>query len=148
MAYSTAFNAYKETGVKTAGQGQLVVMLYDEAIKQLKSALGRIENDEGKIPAHLIEPFGASILKAESIITELQASLNMEEGGEISKNLLALYIYFNQELNEANISHDKTKIELVLKLLGDLREAWSSIAQTAGSAQTASYDAPAIDIDG
>ena len=148
MAYSTAFNAYKETGVKTAGAGQLVVMLYDEAIRQLKSALTRIEDENGRIRATNIESFGASITKTEAIITELQASLNMEEGGEISKNLFALYIYFIQELNEANINHDRKKIEFVLNLLCELRESWATIAQTAGSAQHAEAYALAVDING
>ena len=33
-------NAYRETKIKTASQGRLIVMLYDEAIKQLDIAIG------------------------------------------------------------------------------------------------------------
>ena len=46
MAYNAAFNAYKQTGVKTATQGKLLIMLYDEAIKQLGSALSWFNKDE------------------------------------------------------------------------------------------------------
>lgn len=37
MAYNAnGYNAYRETGVKTASQGKLVVMLYEEAVRQSK----------------------------------------------------------------------------------------------------------------
>jgi flagellar protein FliS len=39
MAYTNALSAYRETRIRTASQGQLIIMLYDEAVKQLDSAL-------------------------------------------------------------------------------------------------------------
>ncbi len=64
----------------------------------------------------------------------------MEKGGEIAKNLMALYLYFNEELMQANISKDKGKIESVLKMLKDLTESWRQIASTTANVTPSSNE--------
>ena len=71
MAYNQAYNAYKTTNVKTASQGRLVVLLYEEAVRQLSLASSLYSADK-KLPVNNIEKFGNAILKAQEIITELQ----------------------------------------------------------------------------
>lgn len=134
MAYKNATNTYKETKIKTAGQGQLIVMLYDEAINQLTNAveLLRLNNTEKKDPKR-IEQIGKAILKAEEIIAELMVSLDFEQGGEIAKNLYNLYMWFTRELMEANISKDLNRILTVKDMLSDLRITWSKIASQSPS---------------
>ncbi|NLM00033.1 MAG: flagellar export chaperone FliS [Treponema sp.] len=129
MAYNQAFNAYKKTGVQTASRGKLVVMLYDEAVKQLTFALSNFVNN--KVPPKNIEKLNANILKSQEIITELMVSLDMTNGGsEIAKNLLSLYTYFNSELLDANINHNKDKISFVLSMMDELRGAWIQAEKT------------------
>jgi flagellar protein FliS len=129
MAYKNASSSYKETKVKTAGQGQLIVMLYDEALKQLTKAteLLQMNQNEKKDPGR-IEQIAKAVMKTEEIITELVVSLDFDQGGEISKNLFALYTWFNRELVEANISQDLKRILSVKDMLGELRNSWSTIA--------------------
>jgi flagellar protein FliS len=129
MAYKNVSSSYKETKVKTAGQGQLIVMLYDEAIKQLTKAveLLQMNQNEKKDPGK-IEQIAKAVMKTEEIITELAVSLDFDQGGEISKNLFALYTWFNRELVEANISQDIKRILSVKDMLGELRNSWSTIA--------------------
>jgi len=139
MGYSNAFNAYQKTNVSTASQGRLVVLLYEGAIKQIKLALSFIELD-GKIKPSQIEKFGNAIQKAQSIITELQVSLDMEKGGEIARNLMSLYLYFNEELVTAGISHDRKKLEFVLNMMGQLVESWRQISNSTANAPAAQID--------
>ena len=54
----------------------------------------------------------------------------MKEGGEISKSLFSLYMFFKKELLEANIKKDTEIIKNVVKMLKDLREAWDKISST------------------
>lgn len=117
----SAFDKYKETQINTANQGKLIVMLYDGAIKFLNIA---IENMQPRT----YDIANTNIIKAQDIITELMLSLNMNEGGEISRNLFNLYAYFKKSLLDANIKKDKEIIKHVLKLLKDLREAWDKIS--------------------
>ena len=116
MGYSNAYSAYRETGVRTASQGKLIVMLYDEIIKQLNFALSYLlEND--KLETQHIEQFSKHILKAKEIITELMVALDMEAGGDIAKNLMSLYIYFNQELLDVSINHSRSKTLFIHDML-------------------------------
>ncbi|MCQ2983159.1 MAG: flagellar export chaperone FliS [Treponemataceae bacterium] len=129
MAYQNPYAAYKETGVKTASGGKLIVMLYEEAVRQLELAESLFTDGEKLAPAG-IEKLNKCIVKTQEIITELEVSLDMDKGGEIAQNLLSLYTFFNQELMQANISHDKTKLGSVRKMLSDLLGAWRTAAET------------------
>lgn len=136
MGYTNAYNAYQKTNISTASQGRLVVLLYEGAVKHIGCSINLIEAD-GKIKASNIEKFGIHIQKAQSIITELQVSLDMEKGGEIAKNLMSLYIFFNEELLDASIKHNKEKLQSVLKMLSDLTESWRTIANSTANAPAA-----------
>ena len=129
MAYSNAISSYQETKVKTASQGQLIIMLYDGAIKSLDRAMELLAlNVDGKrIPGN-IETISKSILKTQEIITELIVSLDFEQGGEIAKSLFSLYTWFNKELLEANMAQDMSRIKPVRNQLYELRSAWAEIA--------------------
>jgi flagellar secretion chaperone FliS len=129
LPYSNAISTYKETKVKTASQGQLVMMLYDEAVKCLDRALELLSlNAGGKKNPGNIEKISKSILKTQEIITELMVSLDFEQGGEIAKSLFSLYTWFNKELLEANIAQDMRRITAVRYQLNELRSAWAEIA--------------------
>ena len=146
MGYSQAYSAYRETNVKTASQGKLVVLLYEEAVRQLSQALGHF-NSGGKINASKIEKFSANISKTREIITELQVSLDMSKGGQIAQSLMSLYVYFNNELLDANISHDKKKIEFVANMMKELLESWRTAANSTANAPAAVIPA-ALNIEG
>lgn len=133
MGYTQAYNAYKETNVKTASQGRLVVLLYEEAVRQLTLA-SSLFSEDSNLPVQNIERFGKSILKSQEIITELQVSLDMEKGGEIAKNLMSLYIFFNKELTETNISKDQKRLEPIMKMISDLCESWRQAAASSANA--------------
>lgn len=148
MGYTNALSAYKETRVKTAGQGQLIIMLYDGAVKQLDQGLALL----GKIPPgkrdpSKIEEVSKAILKAQEIITELMVSLDFEQGGEVAKNLFSLYTWFNRELVEANISRDTKRIVNVRNMVDDLRLAWGEVV-TKGSVETEAMPRNGINIAG
>ncbi|MCI6799244.1 MAG: flagellar export chaperone FliS [Spirochaetia bacterium] len=146
MGYTQAYNAYKETNVKTASQGRLVVLLYEEAVRQLTLA-SSLFSEDSNLPVQNIERFGKSILKSQEIITELQVSLDMEKGGEIAKNLMALYIFFNRQLTDANIKKDKAIVESILKMMSELCESWRQAAASSATTQTTKVQ-QALNIEG
>jgi flagellar protein FliS len=128
LAKTNPIFAYTETRIKTASQGQLIIMLYNEAVKRLDHALDLLErNNSGKKNPNRIEQISKSILKAQEIVTELMVSLDFDQGGEIAKNLFSLYTWFNQELLAANINQDPQRLSAVRNMLNDLRSAWSEI---------------------
>ena len=146
MAYKNASSTYKETTIKTAGQGQLIVMLYDEAVKQLTKAVELLEQNAKKKDPGKIEQISKAIMKTEEILTELMVSLDFEQGGEISKNLFSLYTWFNRELLEANINKDINRMLTVRDMISDLRNAWSQISNQ--SSEKTNREAAGLDIAG
>lgn len=145
MSYqSQALNSYKETRIKTASQGSLILMLYDEAIKQIGNAL-ELMGTEGKIQAKNIEKVNNAIVKVQEIVTELMASLDLNNGGEIAGNLLSIYSFFNQQLLEANIKKDSKPLLDVKAMMEELRQAWQQVISTTSMPQNSNV-VPGIDI--
>ena len=117
--------AYRQTRVTTASQGQLIVMLYNEGLKQLKTAEREFGSSSPKL-----ELVHNAIVKAQDIITELMVSLDFEKGGDIAQNLFHLYMYFNQRLVDVNLTKDLSNLHEVYKLMESLRDAWVAIENT------------------
>ncbi|MCF7928918.1 MAG: flagellar export chaperone FliS [Spirochaetales bacterium] len=122
-----SYNAYKETNIKTAGPGKLILMLYDEAVRQLDIALDLMEKESKEL-----DKVNNSLGKTQDIIAELMASLDFDKGGDIAQNLFSLYIFFNQQLMDANIHKSSDPIKKVRQMLVDLREAWGQVISKSG----------------
>jgi flagellar secretion chaperone FliS len=105
----------------TQSKSRLVVMLYEGAVKFLRLAIRKLEEKDyaGK---------GYYVNKAQDIINELNAVLNMEAGGEMAVNLRALYMFMIRHLSEANIKKNPAMIQEVIELLEELTQGWRSIA--------------------
>jgi flagellar protein FliS len=146
LAYVNALSTYRETRVKTASQGQLIIMLYDGAIKSLDRGLELLGKHLTKKDPGKIEQINKAILHAQNIITELSVSLDFEQGEDIAQNLFALYSWFNKELLEANIQQDIRRITIVRNMMNELRSAWSEIASK--SPETAHKEASGVNIAG
>jgi flagellar protein FliS len=146
LAYQNAVSTYKETKIKTAGQGQLIIMLYNTAVRQLDEALFLLQaNDTGKKDPGKIEKVGKAVVKTQEIISELMVSLDFEQGGEIAANLFSLYTWFNRELMEANITHDAKRISIVRNHIENLRNAWQEVVSS-NAFETASTEVLGVNI--
>ena len=120
--YSNYQNAYKKASVNTLDQNKLIIMLYDGAIKNANFAVQYMESGE-------IEKVHDSLIKTKNIVTELLATLNMDQGGEIAKNLKSLYSYMFSQLIEANMEKKSEPVLTVIDLLKELRGAWVQIKE-------------------
>ena len=110
-------NEYLKMRIQTATPLQLVIMLYDGAIKFMKAAVKEMEKGN-------IEKQHNYLVRAQDIISELLISLNEEEGGDIAKNLKMLYLYMKNRLIEANIQNNIEYVKEVINLMSSLKEAW------------------------
>lgn len=120
------YNRYIEQGVMTASPIDLVIMLYDGCIKNLK--LAKMHHEEGKQ-----EEVKQCVLKAQDIITELVMSLNLNY--EIAKQLMSLYEFMLLSmirfLGDKNIDH----IMPLIDMLSELRDTWVQVAKANRSSQ-------------
>jgi flagellar protein FliS len=111
--------AYREASVMTASPEQLVVMLYDGAGRFLRQA-------EGSMVEGSWLHAGEKLSRAEAIIDELLATLDMD-AGEIAERLQAIYVFCKARLIEARLQRDDGRVDQVARLLGELRSAWAEV---------------------
>lgn len=116
-----AVNTYFQTQMTTTTQGDVLLSLYDAAIRFLTEAKERID---AKDPAGK----GNLISKALDIIAELDGTLNIEKGKDLAQNLHQLYFFCSKHLLMANLKMSKPMIDEVIKILGGLRDAYAQIA--------------------
>jgi flagellar protein FliS len=106
-------------------------------------------SDDGKIEPGNIENYGNCLQKVMDIITELEVSLNLDAGGEIAQNLMSLYVYFNKQILDATISHDKKKLSFVRDMMSELHESWITASNSTANAKTQIPGAsPSLNITG
>jgi flagellar secretion chaperone FliS len=118
------WTSYRQIATQTAPPGQLVLMLYEGAIRFLERAkLGFAKED----PAEFHQTIHNNVLRAQDIIRELNLSLNLEAGGQLAETLRRLYDYMDWRLNQANLRKELDGIEEVIGRLTVLRDAWAAI---------------------
>jgi len=110
--------AYKKTSVHTASKEQILLMLYQAAIKNCKKAMVAIE--EKNIPEK-----GLCIGKLQDIVVELNNSLDFEVGGNVANELSSLYDYILYASTQANIKIDAEPLDGCLNVLNILYDGWS-----------------------
>ncbi len=114
-------NQYQNNQVTTASPEQILIMLYDGAIRFVNLAIQGIQERN-------VEKRNLHIKKAVSIVSEFRATLDHEVGGEMASNLDALYDFMIREMTRASIKNDTSILQPVLNILSELREAWVEAA--------------------
>lgn len=121
MNQSNPLQSYKTVATQTAAPGNLVLMLYDGALRFLERAVDAFQHED---PVEHNAGVNNNILRAQSIINELNLSLDMDTGGELADKLRGLYNYFDQRLQEGNIHKQPAPVEEVIDRLSVIRDAW------------------------
>lgn len=121
-SYAASTAAYQQQAVLTATPGQLVVMLYDGAIRFLRQA--DVAMGEGAV-THSHDRLN----RAEAIIDELLSTLDMSQGS-IPQNLEGIYVFWKRLLWEVRLERDRDKLATLIRQIANLREAWAQIAQS------------------
>ncbi|HWL16858.1 MAG TPA: flagellar export chaperone FliS [Opitutus sp.] len=116
---------YRTNAVLTASPGQLVLMLYDGALKAMAIAADAFARPEEDV--RRIEVINHQLQKAQSILAELQSGLNLQAGGEFAQTMYRLYDYHTRRLFEANVKKDVAIVHEVEELVRPLRDAWAEM---------------------
>lgn len=117
----SSVNGYKKLEVTSTNRLKLIVMVYDAAIAALKQAQESHQRNDS-IKRNLF------ISRAQLIISELNNSLNKDQGKEIAETLSKIYHFLNRHLTEANHDNKVENIAQALNILNNLRDAWKDIS--------------------
>jgi flagellar protein FliS len=118
------WQSYRKITTQTASPSHLVLMLYDGAIRFLEKGLLGFEFTD---PVEFNQTISNNLLRAQAIIHEMNARLDMTNGGEVAQTLRRLYTYFYRRLQEANAKKKKPPIEEVARHLRILRDSWAQM---------------------
>ena len=118
--YQNGIRAYQKTGVLTADPKRIVLMCYELAIGHLKKAKTHFELKE-------FEAKAKSLQTAMDVIHELRQALDFNLGGEVAKNLDALYHYMTNRLMDGDLKKDLKAFDEVTDMLEELLSAWKEI---------------------
>ena len=130
MTYSRQGVAYRDREIQTASPSRLVVLVFDCALSNLMRARRAVQT--GKIEER-VEAVG----RAREAIMELLVTLNVEQGGELARNLQSLYTYILSELVDVARRPDGARIDTIIKMITELRSAFESIAVDAAKTPAA-----------
>jgi flagellar protein FliS len=119
---TAGYQAYHHNAVATAAPEQLVVMLFDGALRFSRRAVTAFE--AGQLPQAT-----QAVGRVTSIVNELNATLDTEAGGDIARNLRSIYGFINRHLVEAIQLGDPDRVRQAATLLGELREAFSEASK-------------------
>jgi flagellar protein FliS len=113
--------AYRTVGAQSSSPLELVVMLYDGAIRFLQEA--RDAHDRKDMWGR-----ARATSKALAIVAELHNTLNIEDGASVAADLDRLYDYVMGRLLDVTMKRDASALEEVQRLLGTVRDGWVQLS--------------------
>jgi flagellar protein FliS len=119
---------YRQMEVETASPVELVIMLYDALVRDLKLVIAaiRVQDIEERVKQ---SNHGFDVLQ------ELELMLDFENGGSTAKELARVYSYVRAKLMESQFKLDPAIVERQIEFILQLREAWQeSVTPVSGPA--------------
>jgi len=114
-------DAYRRVEAESRSPIELVVMLYDGALRFVADARDAHQQQD-------LVRRGRALSRAMAIVAELQNTLNLRDGGAVGIELDRLYTYISSRLVAVNVTGDASALDEVSKLMLPLRDAWAQIA--------------------
>lgn len=139
MSHDLRVRQYHETQARTADRGRLLLMVHDAAI-------GAVRDCQRLMRAADLPGKGVQMDRAIRAVGELRQSLDMEKGREIARSLDRLYDFMLFRMREANLNNDAEHLEVVARILEDLRATWSQVVRKHESEAPADDQRPTVRI--
>jgi len=124
MNLAQSAQAYRRNAVLSASPGQLILMLFDGALRFMNTAVSGFDE---KHPVRRNETIHNNLVKTQAILSELRGSLDLEKGGEFAERMSTLYSFMRTQLRQANLQKDPAPIRVVIELLGAIRQSWAEM---------------------
>lgn len=143
---STQLATYKAADILGRSQLDLVLRVYEGAIKALTDARQNFSGNDTEVGHKNIE-------LARNCVTHLYTTLDFEKGQEVAAKLGELYVFVLNKLSEIESTKDSATIESVVRILNNLRSGWLELKeqgvasqemnfQTAGTSQALTPEHP------
>src|SRR5262249_14161918 len=124
-------DSYRQNDIQARSPLELVVMLYDGALRFTSDARDAIVRRD-------IRSRQQHLSRAMAIVSELQSTLDMETGGEVAEHLDKLYGFVRDRLIDASVNQDLQPLDEARRVLTTLREGWLAISRASATAAATS----------
>lgn len=108
---------YRESEVLSASPGQLVVIVYDHLIVNLKRARLLLAPADTSARSDALE-------RARAAVTELLVTIDREKGGAIAAQLVSLYAFLLSELSVLGVKPEADRLDAIIGMVSELRDAF------------------------
>jgi len=112
--------AYQEAAVRGANPVRLTILLYDQLIQDVAHAAEALAGAR-------IEQCAQEIGHAIAVIGYLQATLRLDSGRDVARNLGRFYTMLRERLMEAQVRSSRQILAELQKQLLEVREAWMKV---------------------
>jgi flagellar secretion chaperone FliS len=113
---------YNQVQVTSVDPKRLLLLVLDGGLRFLRQARGALAADD-------LAGFCVALGRAQAIVAELQATLDMERGGEIAVQLNRLYDFMLVRLTDANASRNVRDLDDVLRVFDTVASGFRSIIE-------------------
>lgn len=117
--------------VADASPTRLVQVMFEHILSYLATARGCMARVRDDRPLNEVLAKVTAISKANALLAQLNATLDMERGGQVAQNLRALYEYMMNRLTLANATNDAALIAEVASLVEKIKSGWDQIVAEA-----------------
>jgi flagellar protein FliS len=124
MPITDPWKSYRQITTLTAPPGQIILMLYEGALRSLERSLPGFSYTD---PAEANMTIHNNLQRAQEIVQELNRALNLDEGGEFAGTMRRLYDYFDRRIRESNLRKEPSGVREVIRHLTVLRDAWATM---------------------
>ncbi len=118
----TKINEYVKTGTEGNSQVELIVKVYNGAINNLSQARQLINTGD------IVKSYQA-LEDSKNFLVHLYTTLDMENGGEIAKNLSSLYGFLINEINIVQASRDVKQLDEIIAIIANVKDGWVELSQ-------------------
>ncbi|MCL2051951.1 MAG: flagellar export chaperone FliS [Lachnospiraceae bacterium] len=122
MAMMNAYAQYNNSKILTASPAELVLMLYEGAIKFGNIAISAIEHKD-------IQKAHTNIIKVQRIVDNFRATLDMKY--PVAQDFDRVYAYLQERIIDANVSKDALIVEEIVTHLRTMRDTWKEVMKNA-----------------
>ncbi|MBX3174831.1 MAG: flagellar export chaperone FliS [Gemmatimonadaceae bacterium] len=114
---------YREAEILTASPGRLLVITYDALLAAMTRARVGIAMKDEQVTSSGLD-------RARGLLGELLATLDHSVGGDLSKQLSALYVFLLTEMGSVALRGDVNMLDRHIHIVRELRDAWVQIQDT------------------
>ena len=121
-AFAKQAARYREAEVLSASPAQLVVIVYEHLLINLRRARLQLADADGAARSD-------SLARARAALTELLVTLDHQKGGDLAARLASIYTFMLGELSVMGVKPSAERLDAIIGLAGELHEAFSQVAR-------------------